>query len=187
MLEKLFKLKTYIPNEYHKTVYDINLIKLKEKGFKYLFCDLDNTLDPYSNLVPSDSVKKFKEDVLNIGLKLILISNNHRNRVKKYALELGVPHLSGAKKPLLVGFKKLLKTFEINKDDIVVIGDQIMTDILGGNRLGAYTIFIDSIDKLGESWYTRFNRRKETKILNKVKSVYPEEYSRIMSIYEKGE
>lgn len=183
MLHRLFRLKKFIPNEYHTDVFKVDYDELKSLGKTFLFCDLDNTLDPYSEELPTEKIHKWKETVSKAGLKIILISNNHKPRVRKYAIELGVPFLAGAKKPLKFGFKKLLRSYKLSPAQVVIMGDQIMTDVLGGNRLGAYTIFIDSIDKTGESWYTRYNRRMEKKVLQKLRKKYPEEYNRIMTIH----
>jgi len=53
----------------------------------------------------------------------------------------------------------------LKKDEIVVIGDQLLTDILGGNRIGFYTILVVPIVQ-SDALITKFNRKTERFILN---------------------
>ena len=62
----------------------------------------------------------------------------------------------------------VINVFNIQKNEIVVVGDQLMTDVLGGNVAGLYTILVVPIVETDGFW-TRFNRRIERRILSWMK------------------
>ena len=72
-------------------------------------------------------------------------------------------------KPLKRGFKKIEKETQIKGENIAVVGDQIFTDVLGGNRSGMFTILVEPIDNKKDYWYTAWKRPIENKIKNKIK------------------
>lgn len=160
-------MKLFIPNEYHKTIFDIDLLKLYDLGKRLILTDLDNTLVGYDVSLPTSEIIAFKEKCDEIGLKLVIISNNNQKRVQVFAEKLGIDYLSNAMKPLKRGFKKI--TMGYKPEQIVLIGDQILTDIFGGNRMGYYTILVDVINYNNEQFKTRINRFFERIILRKLK------------------
>ncbi|NLG82441.1 MAG: YqeG family HAD IIIA-type phosphatase [Bacilli bacterium] len=155
----------FIPHEYHKSIHDIDLLKLYENGKRLILTDLDNTLVSYAEPIPTEEIRAFKKKCDEIGLTLVIISNNNEKRVKRFADELGVPYLAKALKPLKRGYRKL--TLGYSNDEVAIIGDQVLTDIVGGKRMGFYTILVDVIDYKTESWKTRFNRFFERLIIKK--------------------
>ncbi len=144
------------PNEYHKTIHDIDLVKLYDLGKRLILTDLDNTLVGYDISLPTKEIIEFKEKCEKLGINLMIISNNKQKRVQLFAEELGVIYHSNAKKPLKIGYKRLKHGFK--PTEVVIVGDQILTDILGGNRMGYYTILVDVINYKNELLKTRFNR-----------------------------
>lgn len=160
-------MKLVKPNEYHKTISEIDLLKLYEKGKRLILTDLDNTLVGYETAYPTEAIIEFKNKAHDLGMKVIIISNNKEKRVKLFADKLDVEYVFSAKKPLKKNYKRFLKHFK--KEEVVIIGDQIMTDIIGGNRMGFYTILVDVINYNNEQFKTRFNRFIERKIIRKYK------------------
>lgn len=98
-------------------------------------------------------------------IQVTIFSNNKENRVTVFAEPLKTPFVYKANKPLPRAFRRAQKTMKLNKDEIVVIGDQLLTDILGGNRAGFYTILVVPIVQ-SDAPITKFNRNLERMILN---------------------
>lgn len=161
-------MRLFIPHEYHKSIHDIDLIKLYDSGKRLILTDLDNTLVGYDISLPTAEIILFKENCEKIGMKLVIISNNKEPRVKMFAEKLGVEYHSSAKKPLKKSYKILTRNY--NPNDVVIIGDQIFTDIFGGNRMNFYTILVDVINYNNEQFKTRLNRFFE-KIVVKIFNV----------------
>jgi HAD superfamily phosphatase (TIGR01668 family) len=160
-------MKLFIPNEYHKTIHDIDLVQLYEQGIRLILTDLDNTLVGYETALPTEEIIGFKQKTDQLGIKVVIISNNKEIRVKKFADKLGVEFASSAKKPLKRNYRRFLTHFKQN--EIAIIGDQVMTDVIGGNRMGFYTILVDVINYKNEQFKTKFNRFVERKIIKRYK------------------
>lgn len=158
-------MEKFIPDLYQKSIYDINYKKLKKRNIKCLIFDLDNTLVPYSESVPSKDVQELFH-LLKKDFKVIIMSNSGKNRLKPFKEMLNVDVAYSSKKPFK---KKYLKIFRLNNlkpEDCACIGDQLMTDVYGANRVGCVSIFINSMS-LKEPPWTKFNRIWEGMILKK--------------------
>ena len=100
------------------------------------------------------------------GLKVTIFSNNNEERVRIFSEPLNIPFIHKANKPLRYKFQRAQKLMGLEKDEVVVIGDQLLTDILGGNRAGFYTILVLPIIQT-DAPITQFNRQMERLLLNK--------------------
>ena len=105
------------------------------------------------------------------GIKLYILSNtNDKKKVETIAQKLDIPYKHFALKPLKKGFKFIQKELKINPENIGVVGDQIFTDVLGGNRNNMFTILVEPISNQKDYWYTAWKRPIENKIKNKIKA-----------------
>ena len=157
----------YIPKTYKRNILDIDYEKLKKNNIKCLIYDLDNTLLEVHKSIPKKEfcylIKRLKKD-----FTILIISNNtSKKRLSKAAKELDVDYIRFAMKPFSRGFRKVTKKYNFAKEEICLIGDQIMTDIIGGNRYGIYTILVDPISNK-ELKVTGINRFFEKRILKKL-------------------
>lgn len=158
------------PNLYYKKVEDIQIQTLIKNKIKLLILDVDNTLiDYYKNL--SEEVINWAKKMKGQGIKLYILSNtNNKEKVETVAKKLQIPYKHFAMKPLKRGFKYIQKETNIKPENIAVVGDQIFTDVLGGNRSKMFTILVEPIDKQKDYWYTAWKRPIENKIKNKYKT-----------------
>ena len=163
-------MKKLYPNLYLKKVEDITIEKLIKNKIKLLILDVDNTLiDYYKNL--TEEVVNWAKEMKGQGIKLYILSNtNNKRKVKEVAEVLGIPYKYFATKPLKRGFRYVQKQMNIKPENIAVVGDQIFTDVLGGNRCNMFTILVDPIDEQKEYWYTAWKRPIENKIKKKYKT-----------------
>lgn len=179
------RVSKYIPNYVYKSVYDIDFLSIyNNEKIRFIFLDIDNTLAPYDEDTPTEEAKKLVKDLLEIGFELILISNNNKKRVLKYSEPLGLNAIYFALKPLKRGFKKGLKfaSKPYKPKEVLVVGDQLMTDIYGANRMGFKTILVEPIKRKSDILTTRINRRRERRVLKKIKKHDYEKYEEIRKI-----
>jgi HAD superfamily phosphatase (TIGR01668 family) len=181
MLHKLLKTEKFIPSEFHATFFDINFDKLYQKGLRVILTDLDNTLITYEELIPTKKIMNKLDSLRKIGFEVFIISNNHPPRIETFLKGTDYLGIGAARKPLKKGIKKALKLSdkEYFLDEIVIIGDQLMTDIYGANRFGAYSILVNPIKRKTEKWYTRLNRKIEVKMLEKIAKKNKKEYNEL--------
>ena len=136
-------LQLFRPHQYVACLADIDLAALRSNGFDSLMLDLDNTLLPWKSSDVPDSSREWIETAKQLGMKMCIISNtNYPKRLRKIALELDIPSIDRAIKPRRSGFERALKMLGSESACTVVIGDQLLTDICGGNLMGIYTILV---------------------------------------------
>ena len=156
------------PNIYLSKVEDITVDLLNKKKIKALILDVDNTLIDINKKL-SKSIIDWAMELRGHGFKLYILSNtNHKEKVETVAKKLGIPYENLAKKPFKSGFLKVQKKLNENPEKIAVVGDQIFTDIIGGNRCNMFTILVDPIDEK-DYWYTAWKRPIENSIKKKFK------------------
>ncbi|CAM2834424.1 YqeG family HAD IIIA-type phosphatase [Paenibacillus sediminis] len=152
-----------------ETVFDIDLESLYAKGYRGIITDLDNTL--VGAKVPSATPEliawftKVKES----GFKLVIVSNNKLERVSAFAGPHNIEFVHKARKPSNAPFHRAMKMMGLSPEQTIVVGDQMLTDVLGGNRLGLYTVLVQPIALHEEGIGTRFNRRVERLALSRLK------------------
>ncbi len=158
-------LKRFLPNEHVKSVFEIHPEDLKARGIKGIITDLDNTLVAWDVAMATPEIIAWFKLMEKHEIKITIISNNKEERVKLFSEPLNTPFVYGARKPLGQAFKKATKQMELDRDQIVVVGDQIMTDVLGGNSAGFYTILVVPIVQT-DGKLTKINRKIERRILS---------------------
>ena len=139
-------------------IYKIDLNFLKENNIKYILTDLDNTLAPYNVPLPDEQTIEFFKELKKEGFEVIIVSNNTGKRVTTYSNMLEINCVSGAKKPFATTLRKYLLKNNINLDECVLVGDQMMTDILCAHRLKIKCVLTEPLSK-EESFVTFFNRK----------------------------
>lgn len=159
-------MEKYIPDIYQKSIYTINYDVLLLRGIKCLLFDLDNTIAPVNIKSPSKKTKELFDELKSKGFKIIIFSNSGKTRVKPFKDELDVDCCAKAGKPFKKKFLKVLEEYEVN--ETAMIGDQLLTDIKGGNNVGITTILINPIGTK-ETIFTKFNRQIEKIILKKLR------------------
>lgn len=132
------------------SIYDISGEALARRGIKLLLADLDNTLVPYGVPLPDDKLINWRDELHACGVTLFVLSNNrHEHRPRIFSEGLGVPYIGHAGKPNPPSFYKAMKEMQVTKEQTAIIGDQIFTDVLGGNRAGVTTILVKPIRLAG--------------------------------------
>ena len=158
-------LSKFLPNDYVKSIHDINIHTLKEYGIKGILIDLDNTLVPWDQPHATSEVIDFFYKLRKHEIQATIISNNNELRVRSFAEPIEIPFLFNARKPLRRTFVKGANQMGLNRDEVAVVGDQLLTDVFGGNRAGFYTILVVPIVQT-DAPITKFNRAIERRILN---------------------
>ena len=151
------------PDMYKKNIFEIDYKKLKKDGIKCLIFDLDNTLGLIEHeKCPEETRKLIKE--LEKEFLIFISSNNTQQRIDPYLEDLGIKGVAWSLKPSTRSLRKIRKNEKLKKDEMVMIGDQIVTDILAGKRYKIKTILVDPLGKK-DLKITGLNRLIENKIV----------------------
>lgn len=141
MLHKL------LPDLYVESIYQIDFEKLKARGIDTIVTDLDNTLVSWSESTVNPKLIDWLEQLRGKGFKVCLVSNAVESRIAHFRGAMSIPGFSKANKPLRKAFKQALQLLGSEPQHTAMIGDQIFTDVLGGNRMGLFTILVVPLSK----------------------------------------
>lgn len=158
-------LKRFYPDDYIKSVFEIDPDDLLKKGIKGLIFDIDNTLAPYDVEEAPKEIIKFFNELQKKGFKICLFSNNTKERVIRFNTGLKLIAIHRANKPLTRKFKIAMKLLGTDKTTTAIVGDQIFTDVYGGNRAGVMTILVEPVSEKDE-WITKVKRGLERRFIN---------------------
>jgi HAD superfamily phosphatase (TIGR01668 family) len=168
--------KRLLPDQIVNTVFEIDLNELKSRGVLGIITDLDNTLVSAKTALATPQLVGWLDIIKDMGFKVVILSNNNSTRVSKFAEPLGIPFIPAARKPAGASFRRAIKLMALSPEQAVVVGDQMLTDVLGGRRAGLHTILVTPIAPREEGWGTQINRRIEKIALARLrkKGLWPE-------------
>jgi len=131
------------PRIWVKNVLSIDKAFLEEHGIDALILDLDNTLSMHGDPAAEQGIPEWLDSMRALGVKMMVVSNNTNRRVAPLAAKLGLDFTANGAKPLTFGLNKALKRLGTARDRTAVVGDQIFTDIMGGNFAKMPTVLVE--------------------------------------------
>ncbi|KIS04085.1 HAD subfamily IIIA hydrolase like protein [Paucilactobacillus wasatchensis] len=165
-------LREFKPTWMINSVYSIAPQQLKQQGIRAVFTDLDNTLIAWNNPDGTPELKKWMQELDDNNIPLIVISNNNYARVKRAVAPLSLPFISRALKPLGVGINRAVKKLGLQPHEVVMVGDQLLTDMIAANQAGVYSILVRPLIST-DAWNTRINRFFEQYVMRQLLKQYP--------------
>jgi HAD superfamily phosphatase (TIGR01668 family) len=159
-------LTPFYPHFRASSVLEVTPGFLEGRGIRGLVLDLDNTLVLWHAEEAAPEIAGWIETMHSASVGLCLLSNTHRpRRLRRVAERYRLRYVPSGGKPLQRGFRRALELLGAGPAETAMIGDQMMTDILGGNRCGLTTILVDRMSPY-EFWGTRaFHRPLERLLL----------------------
>lgn len=153
------------PHQHLESIFELDVAALRSRGIRGLIADMDNTLVPWSDRAVYPRLAAWLAELKDQGFRLCIVSNNTPERGGRLARDLDIPAIWYAIKPRRRAFRRALQIMDLQAPEAAVIGDQIFTDVLGGNRLGLHTILVTPLSDREFVW-TRLMRRLERIVLN---------------------
>ncbi|HHZ17249.1 MAG TPA: YqeG family HAD IIIA-type phosphatase [Peptococcaceae bacterium] len=126
---------------------DINLQEFRQKEMRGIIIDLDNTISPWKANYISAEADCFLREALALGYQVCLLTNARKKRSEKLVRKYSIHCLPFALKPRKRAFLKALALMGLPAHQVLVIGDQVFTDVLGGNRAGCFTVLVPALSK----------------------------------------
>lgn len=162
---------SYKPSWMIESIYKITPEQLKKVGIRVVLTDLDNTLIAWDHPDGTDELRKWLEEMKDTGIAVVVVSNNSAQRVSRVTDKLGLSYVARALKPLPVGINRACRQLNVNKEEVVMLGDQLMTDIKAANSAGVWSVLVQPVVTT-DGWKTRFNRFFERKIMKYLQKKY---------------
>ncbi len=147
---------------------------LESIGVCALLIDIDNTLAPYEQPTPDESIINWFASLDAHGIKSALISNNHSERVQLFNKELGLPAYPDSGKPSSKMLYEAMKAMGVDATVTAGLGDQLLTDTLAVHRLDMPSIIVPPI-KDKRTLFFRFKRWLEKPFLKRYRKLHREE------------
>ncbi len=144
---------------------------LKKHGIKVVFVDLDNTLIAWNNPDGTPEMRQWLHDLQDAGIPVVVVSNNKYERVKRAVEKFGIEFEAFALKPFTFGINRALKRFDVQPYEVIMIGDQLMTDIRAAKRAGLKSVLVKPLIKT-DSINTQINRWRERRTMKKIIAKY---------------
>ncbi|HEP1831097.1 TPA: YqeG family HAD IIIA-type phosphatase [Streptococcus suis] len=164
-------LENYMPDFALEKVYDVTVESLKKHGIKVVFVDLDNTLIAWNNPDGTPEMRQWLHDLQDAGIPVVVVSNNKYERVKRAVEKFGIEFEAFALKPFTFGINRALKRFDVQPYEVIMIGDQLMTDIRAAKRAGLKSVLVKPLLKT-DSINTQINRWRERRTMKKIIAKY---------------
>lgn len=160
-------LENFMPDVYQKSIYYINYDKLYKKGIRCLLFDLDNTIAPSHTNKPTKRLKRLFDELKDKGFKIIIVSNATKHRIEPFKDYLMVDACAFSLKPRKDKYNKIMERYKLKSYEIAAIGDQLITDIWGANKLDITSILVNPLTEKDYS-VTLINRLLEKIIYGKL-------------------
>lgn len=150
-----------IPDCLIGSVYELTPERLQAKGIRLVLADLDNTLARYREKDPSESLKLWRQGLEAAGIRVFILSNGRRpNRAMRFAQGLEVEYISHAGKPRAAAFRRALERTNCPPEQVLMVGDQIFTDIWGAHNGGVTAVLVRPVAL--DSWFRQLRYWVET-------------------------
>ena len=138
---------SFLPKIITDELTDLSPELLKRYGVRLLMMDFDNTIVPYTTNIPTEKMETWLRMMVQSDIQLCVVSNSKKDRVRVFCGKYGIPVITHANKPGTKGIEECLARFGIDRKEAAIVGDQIFTDTLGGNRAGVTSILIRAINQ----------------------------------------
>ncbi|MDR1521867.1 MAG: YqeG family HAD IIIA-type phosphatase [Streptococcaceae bacterium] len=167
----------YKPTWMMESIFQLTPEMLKVQKIKAVLTDLDNTLIAWNNPNGTKEVRMWLKGMQEAKILVVVVSNNKTSRVKRAVEPLGVDFVSWSLKPLNCGMRAAKRKLSLKNKELVMIGDQLMTDVLAANFAGIRSILVKPLVQ-SDSLITKFNRACERFILKKLSMKYDMTYKK---------
>ncbi len=160
----------FLPDIFVDTVFDMDIERLRAMGVRAFVFDIDNTLATYQMPVADEKTTLWVNQLKNQGFKIFIVSNNDKERVRIFAEAIDVPYYGKALKPLSLFLRLACRRMGVTARETALVGDQLFTDVWGGNLLNMKTVLVKPISEV-EDGFVKFKRQFERQILKRKKDM----------------
>ena len=137
---------SFLPGYLTDALTDLTPEFFREKDIRLLMLDFDNTIVPYTTNAPTPLMEQWLRDMAASDIRLCVVSNSKKDRVRKFCAAYGIDCITHAKKPFSRGIRQCLARYGLPAASCALVGDQIFTDTLGANCCGVTAILVRAID-----------------------------------------
>ena len=161
----------YRPDFCLEAVYDLKAESLRRHDIRFVLVDLDNTLIAWNNPDGTPELREWLDEMTTANIPVVVVSNNKEKRVKRAVEKFHVDYVSRAMKPFAREINQAIERYGVDRSEVVMVGDQLMTDIRAAHRAGIKSILVKPLVK-SDAWNTRINRFRERRVKDQLEGKY---------------
>lgn len=151
------------PEKYYDRISQIDIDKeLISRGYNYVLLDVDNTILTRDTSIIPDDVQNWLNLAISKGIRFCLVSNDWHTNVVNVSKKLNLRLVRRSLKPLPPAFIRGKRILKSNNKNTIMIGDQLMTDVIGAHFIGMKCILVKPLVK---------KDLKHTLILRKIENI----------------
>lgn len=151
-----------------EAIYQLTPEQLAKHNIRAVLTDLDNTLIAWNNPDGTKELLHWIDTMKEAGIPVVVVSNNKAERVERAISHLELDYVARALKPLAKGMNEAANKLGLPKKEIIMVGDQLMTDIRASNGAGIRSILVRPI-VASDAWNTKPNRAMEKVVMKTLK------------------
>jgi len=155
-----------IPDYYYDSVFHIPYEEFWAKKIRGLIFDLDNTLTPFHEKLPPPKIVALMKRLEKMGFQVCLLTNNTPKRLKNFNQGMELKGIANGLKPFTRGIRQAMKLMGTSRQQTVIIGDQLLSDVWAGKNAGIRTILVKPITEK-DFFFVRMKRVIERIMLRK--------------------
>ena len=137
---------SFLPTLITPKLTDLTAQQLRLRGIQLLMMDFDNTIVPYTTSAPTEEMDQWLRTMVQSDIKLCVVSNSKKDRVKVFCNQYGIDCITHSKKPFPKGIRQCLNKYGIAPEHCALAGDQIFTDTMGANGCNVTSVLVEAID-----------------------------------------
>lgn len=149
-----------VPDRIFDRMGDITSAVAAAAHIRGIVLDIDYTLAPRDVPLPDEEIVRCIENLRRAGVKLYILSNNHKGRVSRFAGALGVPYTCNGMKPFPFSYSRAVRRMGLSPREVAAVGDQIYTDVFGAHLAGLQAWMVRPVGR-GKSLFYRIRRGLE--------------------------
>jgi HAD superfamily phosphatase (TIGR01668 family) len=156
-LHLILKIRNAVPDYQISRLKEIQRI-LENTDIHAIIFDIDQTIVPFGETKISDEIQKFIRG-LHPKYRMCFLSNfpHTEERIKRIRaieeqLDIGAI-FSKRRKPSPAAFRMALDFLGSEPEKTMMIGDRILTDIIGANQLGLRTVLVAPLDRKRDPFF----------------------------------
>ena len=140
------KSRGLLPDYCFSRVTEISVDWLRGLSINGLLLDIDNTITRWEQRRVPKPELAWLQALSDSGLRLRLLSNGLAVKRSEVERQTGIPLVGGSPiKPFAMAFRRALKDLDLPAAQVMMIGDSVVTDALGANRLGIWSCLVEPL------------------------------------------
>lgn len=148
---------SFTPTWMIDAIYCVTPKQLQQHNIKAVLTDLDNTLVAWNNPDGTRELHDWLLQMKQAQIPVLIVSNNSADRIARVADPLQLDFVARALKPMTRGLKEAAKTLQLDPSQMVMVGDQLLTDVWAANNAGMRSILVKPLIET-DQWNTKINR-----------------------------